>query len=67
LVVVQEQDPAGADKAPKVVEVDEHAVKAVVAVDEREVEVPALAEEPWQRRVGPFGVVLYQPIQPGLL
>jgi hypothetical protein len=42
LVVVEEHDPAGAHEPAEIDQVQEDAVEAVVAVDEREVEPPFL-------------------------
>ena len=49
IVVIEDDDPSSAHEVPKVVQVHEDPVKAVIAVDERQVECPAVGKESGQR------------------
>ena len=67
LVVVDEHDSSGAQESAEVNQVGEDSVKAVVAVDEGEVEGPFFCEESWQGDLRLFRVELHQLSKPCLV
>src|SRR6185503_5167895 len=52
LYVVQEHDAALAEQPRAVIEIDEHALEAVVRVDERKVEAPAIRQQAGEQELG---------------
>ena len=48
------------EEAAEIDEIEEHTVEAVVAIDEREVKRPALAQEPGQHDLRFLGVMLHR-------
>lgn len=66
LVVVEEHDAPAPNEAAEVDQVDENPIEAVVAVDERKVECPALLDESGQRDLRILGVVLHEVRHPRL-
>lgn len=52
LVVVEEDDPGGAEQSSEIPEVDEDAVEAMVSIDDGNVEAAAFLEKARQRELG---------------
>jgi hypothetical protein len=67
LMIVDEDDPALPEQPPRVEQVEEHALEAVVAVEEGEVEAPALGEQPWENDLRLLGVELHEVADAGFL
>src|SRR5215210_4612552 len=67
LVVIEKDDTSRADETPQVDEVDEDALEAVVALDEREVEFSGFVEEARQRDLRLLSIVFYHARDPGLI
>jgi len=64
LIIVQEDDSTRMQEAIQIGQVEEHPIEPVVAVDEGQVEVPSLAQEPRERDLRFFGVVLDEVVDP---
>ena len=67
LIVIEEDDSPGVHEMPEVDEVEEHSVEAMIAVDEAEVEAPALLEESRQHDLRILSVVLDELRDPRLV
>ncbi|HEY5989310.1 MAG TPA: hypothetical protein VIV12_23455 [Streptosporangiaceae bacterium] len=67
MVVIEEDDSAGAKQPPEVDEVEENGVKAVVAVDEGKIELTTLAEQAGERSLRFLVVVRHHVGDTGLI
>jgi hypothetical protein len=67
VVVVENDDAAPAQQAPKVEEIQEHAVEAMVPIHEREMELASFLEERRQSDLRDLIVVLHEGVDAGLL